>query len=197
MVIGGAISGFLTRREPWTTAKWWIASLCACAVAIWAALLVQPLAMLGYIAFAIAWGTATAVDLAEHDLPDVLTLAPIPLFYLLQLPWAITGGEWGAYGSALLGMATTGIILFVLAFINPRGFGLGDVKLGLATGTALGWFGLTTALVGIAAAFILMALISGILLLTKRVGRDSEAPFGPFMVLGVLVAPWATTLLGW
>lgn len=54
-----------------------------------------------------------------------------------------------------------------------------------------------TALLGVGAAFILMALISALLLVTKRIRRDSEIPFGPFMILGVLVAPFAASLLGW
>ena len=107
------------------------------------------------------------------------------------------GERVGRLGSALLGSLLTAAVLFVLAYINPSGFGLGDVKLGLTTGAALGWFGFGTALLGIAAAFILMALISGLLLATKRIKREAEIAFGPFMVLGVLVAPAAAGLLGW
>jgi len=152
---------------------------------------------LGFLALAASWGAATAVDLAEHRLPDPLTLIPYTLYFALQVPYAWLSDEWGRLGGAFLGSLLTAGILFVLAYINPTGFGLGDVKLGLTTGAALGWFGVGTALLGVGAAFILMALISALLLVTKRIRRDSEIPFGPFMILGVLVAPFAASLLGW
>ncbi|WP_255443660.1 hypothetical protein [Tessaracoccus sp. MC1679] len=42
-----------------------------------------------------------------------------------------------------------------------------------------------------------MAAISGLLLATRRIQREADIAFGPFMVLGVLVAPAAAGLLGW
>lgn len=173
-----------------------VAAAVALTTGIWAALLVQPETVPAFALLAAAWGAGTAVDLTEHRLPDLVTLAPVPLFFLLLIPAVALSGParlWTAMGGAVL----TAVILFVLAYINPSGFGLGDVKLGLTTGAALGWLGLGVALLGIAAAFILMAVISGILLATKRISRDSEIAFGPFMVLGVLVAPFAAGLLGW
>lgn len=177
--------------------RWWLAGLTAALVAIWALFLTTRLESLGFLVLAAAWGAATAVDLAEHRLPDSLTLIPFPLFFILQTPWAIIESSWGRLGSALIGSLVTAAILFVLAYINPSGFGLGDVKLGLTTGVALGWFGVGTALLGVAAAFILMAVISGLLLATGRIKREAEIAFGPFMILGVLVAPLTASLLGW
>lgn len=181
-----------------TSAGWWVASATAAGVAVWAAMHVEGWALAGFAALAVLWGAGVAVDLVEHRLPDVTTLAAFLLFLILQLPWLVTSGEWNRrLVQALLGALLTAAILFALAYTNPNGFGLGDVKLGLSTGAALGWFGLGTVLIGLAAAFILMAVISGLLLATKRIKRDAEIAFGPFMVLGVLVAPGAASLLGW
>lgn len=181
-----------------SAASWAVAGATAAAVSIWSLLLVQaPGNLPAFAMLAAAWGAATAVDLAEHRLPDPLTLIPVPLFFLLQLPWVVVEGLWGHLGSALVGSAVTAALLFVLAWLNPTGFGLGDVKLGLSTGAALGWFGFGTALLGLGAAFILMAVISGLLLAARRIDRGAEIAFGPFMVLGVLVAPGVAGLLGW
>lgn len=178
--------------------SWWVATFGAAAVSGWAFLLIDQVQSLpSFAMLAGVWGAAAAVDLAEQRLPDALTLIPFPLFFILQIPWTVIEGGWGRLGSALLGAAFTATILFVLAYINPSGFGLGDVKLGLTTGAALGWFGVGTALLGVAAAFILMAVISGLLLATGRIKREAEIAFGPFMILGVLVAPWTASLLGW
>lgn len=129
-------SGLATRMS--SRSHWWLAAVVAAAVGSWAVLLAAGWEFLGFLALAAAWGGATAVDLAEHRLPDALTLIPFPLFFALQIPWAVIEGGWGRFGSALLGALITAAILFVLAYINPSGFGLGDVKLGLTTGAALG-----------------------------------------------------------
>lgn len=181
-----------------SSGAWWVAAATAAAVGVWSVLLVQvPANLPAFAMLAAAWGAATAVDLTEHRLPDPLTLIPFPLFFLIQLPWAFIEGGSGQLGSALLGSVLTAALLFVLAYINPNGLGLGDVKLGLTTGAMLGWFGLGTALLGLGSAFIFMAVISGLLLATRRIRRDADMAFGPFMVLGVLVAPGAASLLGW
>ena len=197
MAVSIPAAALLTRKLS-SAGPLWVAAATAAAVGVWSVLLVQvPVHLPAFAVLAAAWGAATAVDLAEHRLPDALTLTPFPLFFLLQLPWAVIEDGWGRLGSALVGSAVTAALLFVLAYINPNGFGLGDVKLGLTTGAALGWFGLGTALLGLGAAFILMAVISGVLLATKRIKREAEIAFGPFLILGVLVAPAAADLLGW
>lgn len=197
LLLGAPLAAaWLARRLSRGSARW-VAAVTAGLVSASLALLVEPLAWLGFAALAAAWGAAVAVDLAERHLPDLLTLAPFPLFFLLQLPWAVVEGGWVTLGRALLGSLITAATLFALAYLNPSGFGLGDVKLGLTTGAALGWFGLGEALAGIAAAFILMAVISGLLLAVRRLKRETEIAFGPFMILGVLVTPAAARLLGW
>jgi len=194
-VVSPLLSQSLSEHSRWVVAA---ASTALLALWVWWWIGYQDsLEPLGFLALAGIWGAATAVDVAEHRLPDPLTLIPYPLFFALQVPYAWLSDEWGRLGAAFLGSLLTATILFVLAYINPSGFGLGDVKLGLTTGAALGWFGVGTAILGVGAAFILMALISALLLVTKRIRRDSEIPFGPFMILGVLVAPFAASLLGW
>ncbi|MHA6511718.1 prepilin peptidase [Tessaracoccus sp. Z1128] len=194
--IAAVLAAFLTRQLS-RAAKWWWAGAAAALVQLWALVSTTGWEALPFTVAAIAWGTGIAVDLAEHRLPDLITLAPVPLFFALFLPSMSASGEWRRLGEAVLGSLLTAAVLFALAYINPDGFGLGDVKLGLTTGAALGWFGLGTALLGLGAAFILMAVISGLLLATRRIKRDAEIAFGPFMVLGVLVAPAAANLLGW
>lgn len=178
-------------------AQTWIALATTAAVAVWAVAAVEPpMALLGFGLLAVIWGTASAIDLKDHQLPDVLTLSAYPAFLLLQLPAAAVTGDWGSLGRAALGGIVTGVVLFVIAFVNPAGFGLGDVKLGLSTGAALGWLGWMPMVFGLLGGFILMTLISGVLVATKRLDRRGEIAFGPFMVLGVLVAPWLAMPLG-
>ena len=80
---------------------------------------------------------------------------------------------------------------FVLAFISPRGMGLGDVKLAGVLGLFLGSLGWGQLAVGAGAAFVLGGLFSIILLITRRAGRKSGIPFGPWMLLGAWVGVFA------
>lgn len=172
------------------------AAIVAGVVLGWAVLQIAPSsALFGFALLAASWGAAAVIDLQTHHLPDVLTLGSYPAFLLLMLPAAVVEGEWAALGRAsLLGIGTA-IVLFIIAFINPAGFGLGDVKLGLSTGAALGWLGVMEAVAGLLAAFVLMAVVGAVALATKRLGRKSDVAFGPFMIAGVVVAPWLAQLM--
>jgi leader peptidase (prepilin peptidase) / N-methyltransferase len=78
------------------------------------------------------------------------------------------------------------LVLFAAALVNPRGMGMGDVKLAFLIGAALGWSAALALVLGIVAAFV-PALV---LLLSGR-GRDVTMPFAPFLAFGALVALFA------
>ncbi|MGK5631489.1 prepilin peptidase [Streptomyces sp. URMC 123] len=126
------------------------------------------------------------VDAAVHRLPDVLTLplaagAAALLGAASALPRG--GGTWP--GALLGGLALAGCYL-VLHLIHPAGLGFGDVKLALALGIALGWYGWPVLVVGTFAGFLLGALYGIGLLLARRAHRRTAVPFGPFMICGAL-----------
>jgi len=136
-------------------------------------------AWLGVVAVPLA-----AVDAAVFRLPDRLTalayagtLAPLTLAALAaqrhdDLLRAVLGG---------LAMSAFYLLLFL---INPEGTGLGDVKLGAALGTALGWLGWIPLVAGAFLAYLGAALYGLALMAARRARRTSEIPFGPFMLLG-------------
>lgn len=102
---------------------------------------------------------------------------------LLLLPAAIEG-MWAQYATALLGGAVMFAVYLALALINPRGMGMGDVKFAAPLGTALGWFGWGALLLGLAAGFLVGALVSIGLMFAGRATRDTKIPFGPSMFIG-------------
>lgn len=87
-------------------------------------------------------------------------------------------------------------VYFLLWFVYPRGLGYGDVRLSGVLGMALGWLSWTAVVVGMYSGFLLGGIVGGVLALLRVVDRRGY-PFGPFMlvgvVLGVLVADgdWA------
>jgi prepilin signal peptidase PulO-like enzyme (type II secretory pathway) len=90
----------------------------------------------------------------------------------------------GNYISHLLGSLLLGTALLLLAVVT-KGFGLGDVKYLYASGMLLG---LKTASYGLVIGIILGGIVSGLLLITKKVDRKTFIAYGPYLVIGNLLA---------
>ncbi|MFF9477670.1 prepilin peptidase [Streptomyces sp. NPDC014733] len=125
-----------------------------------------------------------AVDLRVRRLPDALTatlavLAAAGLGGAAQL-----GGAAGSWRRAVLGGLLLGGCYLLLFVANPGGIGLGDAKLAVGLGTALGWYGWHTLLLGAAAGIALGALRGCWLLLAGR--RREAMPLGPYLIAGAL-----------
>ncbi|MFJ6460296.1 prepilin peptidase [Streptomyces sp. NPDC091387] len=143
-------------------------------LAVW--LLLAPVAVL-----------LAAIDRRVHRLPDQLTLpaagaAAVLLGIAVLLPEH--GGSWL---TALLGGVALGGFYFLLFLINPSGMGFGDVKLALSLGVALGWYGWAVVFAGGFAGFLFGAVYGLALMITRRAGRKTGIPFGPFMIAGALL----------
>ncbi|MEV6651217.1 A24 family peptidase [Streptomyces sp. NPDC051219] len=126
------------------------------------------------------------VDRAVHRLPDALTLPLSAAAAALLGVAALVPGAAGSWRSALLGGLTLGGAYFLLFLINPNGMGFGDVKLALALGVTLGWYGWGVLLLGAFAGFLYGAVYGLGLVLRGRAGRKTAMPFGPFMAAGAL-----------
>jgi leader peptidase (prepilin peptidase) / N-methyltransferase len=129
-----------------------------------------------------------AIDLNVQRLPNVLTLPSYPVGIALLVVAALSGDSGGQVIRALLGMAALYVVYFALALAYPAGMGFGDVKLAGVLGLYLGWLGWDVWCVGAFAGFLLGAIGGGIVIVTRRGGRKTAIPFGPFMLAGALVA---------
>lgn len=133
-------------------------------------------------------------DLRWRLLPNKLVFPLIVISLLLSavmnlglahvslMDWLITLG---------LGMLPiTGVYGILYLLSRGRWIGLGDVKLGIAIGLLISWWG------GVLVLFLsnLLASLASIPgLLKRRISGASEIPFGPFL----LVATYLVFLLGW
>jgi leader peptidase (prepilin peptidase)/N-methyltransferase len=90
--------------------------------------------------------------------------------------------EWilAAFGAALF--------LFLAVLVYPAGMGMGDVKLALLMGAALGKLVSVALMVG-----MVSALVPGVYLLARhgRAARKMGIPFAPFLALGSIIALFA------
>jgi leader peptidase (prepilin peptidase)/N-methyltransferase len=145
---------------------------------------------------ALAWWALCAVplafiDLAVHRLPDRLTYTAAAGTWAL-LGVAALGGDAAAGTSwrraLLAGVAVGSLLAASTLLLGRRGFGLGDAKLALSSVAILGWLGWGVVLFGLMVAFAGSAAVSLVLLAARRVSWSGHLPFGPFLILGTLVA---------
>lgn len=127
-----------------------------------------PFAITGALAGLVVVGLA--IDVAVHDGGPVVTAL------LSTAVWL------GVYGGIWLGTA-------------GRGMGLGDVALAPVLGLALGWLGWGASLIGLMGGFAIGALVGVVLIATRRAGRKSRIPHGPFMLSGAALGLFAGDVL--
>src|SRR3954447_5915847 len=130
----------------------------------------------------------SAVDLEHRIVPDRIVL-PATLVVLTAQTIRDPSPEWfsAAFCAALF------LFLAVLAY--PAGMGMGDVKLALLMGAALGKLVAVALMLGMIA-----ALIPGIYLIARhgQAARKMGIPFAPFLALGSIIALFAGDfLLDW
>jgi leader peptidase (prepilin peptidase) / N-methyltransferase len=120
----------------------------------------------------------SVIDLDSRRLPNRIVLPSAGLVLAARL--ANTPEQWKAWIGASLGAFAC---FLVLALIYPAGLGMGDVKLALLLGAALGGAVLPALLVG-----TLAAGVAGVVVLARQGlgARRRALPFGPFLAFGAI-----------
>ena len=130
-----------------------------------------------------------AIDLERRIIPNRIVLPAAALALLGRI--ALTPGDASQYALAALLAA---LFLFLPRLINRGALGMGDVKLGLLIGAALGW----GAAAALALGFLFVFPVA--LVITIRRGlsqaRGATIPMGPFLALGALVVLLGPGLTG-
>jgi leader peptidase (prepilin peptidase) / N-methyltransferase len=139
--------------------------------------------LLAWAGVALFW-----IDVDVHRLPEGLTLPVIPVLAVLLAVASATTGEWGALLRAVVCGAAGWLVYAVLAFVVPGGLGLGDATLGGLVALPLGYLGWGVPIVGFVVAYLVSGVVALIGLVTRRLSLRSHIAFGPFIVVGALVA---------
>jgi leader peptidase (prepilin peptidase)/N-methyltransferase len=135
--------------------------------------------------FCAALVAISATDLERMIVPNKIVLPVAAVVLVLQLLRA-PSLEWPVAG---LGAA---LFLFIAALAYPRGMGMGDVKLALLLGVAVGWTVPVAVLGG-----MILALVPSVFLLAKYgpEARKRAIPLAPFLALGGVIALFAGHVL--
>jgi leader peptidase (prepilin peptidase) / N-methyltransferase len=131
--------------------------------------------------FCVVLVAVTATDLTHRIIPNRIVV-PAAALVLVAQTGLRPSPEWA------IAALVAGLFLFVAALAYPGGMGMGDVKLALLMGAALG----KTVSVAMMAG-MLAALIPSMYLLARHgsKARKMGIPFGPFLALGSVVALFA------
>lgn len=128
----------------------------------------------------------SAIDLTHRIIPNRIV---IPAFAVVLVAQTLLdpGPQW-----ALAALGASGF-LFLALLAYPAGMGMGDVKLALLMGAALGTTVPVALMLGMVA-----ALVPAVFLLARHgsKARKMGIPFGPFLALGSVVALfWGDALI--
>jgi leader peptidase (prepilin peptidase)/N-methyltransferase len=131
--------------------------------------------------FCIALVAVTATDIEHRIIPNRIVV-PAAALVLLANTASHPSPEW-----AIAGLGASGF-LFAAALAHPAGMGMGDVKLALLMGAALGRTVSVALMLG-----MLAALVPSLYLLARhgQAARKMKIPFGPFLALGSVIALFA------
>ena len=123
----------------------------------------------------------SAIDLTHRIVPNKIVL-PATLLVLAAQTALSPGLQW------TLGAVGASGFLFIAALAYPAGMGMGDVKLALLMGAALG----KTVAVALMAGMV-FALAPSVFLLARHgsAARKMGIPFAPFLALGSVLALFA------
>ncbi len=152
--------------------------------------------MIAYLYFAAISVALTMIDLDTHRLPDHIVLPSYVVAAVLFALASLVEMEWAALLRAAIGGAALYAFYFVLRLVRPAGMGGGDVKLAGVVGIYLAWLGWGTFVVGAFAAFLLGGIFGVLLLVSRRAGRRTAIPFGPWMLAGAWVGIFAGQAIG-
>jgi leader peptidase (prepilin peptidase)/N-methyltransferase len=138
------------------------------------------------------------IDLEHYIVPNRIVFPTLAISVPLLALAALLEDDWGAFATAVIGSLLASNALLLINLVNPRGMGMGDVKLALVLGLYLGWLGLDVVALGIFLGFLLGAVI-GVLLIALRIrSRKDHVPFAPFLAGGALLAVLVgTSILDW
>jgi leader peptidase (prepilin peptidase)/N-methyltransferase len=145
-------------------------------------------ALPGFLLFAWTLLVVAVIDAKTRRIPNRLTYPLTPVLLVLLMAAALLHGQPAWAYRALWGGVVAFVTLLAVALVNPRGMGMGDVKLAAFIGVGLGYLGWGVLAVGVVAGFLLGGLVAMALLAIRVRRRTDLMPFGPYLAAGAFLA---------
>lgn len=137
-------------------------------------------------------------DLKWLILPDKVVFPFIGLSAMMAILYSLRAESAAEFlanvGGSLL--ILSGFYLLIYIYSKGKWIGFGDVKLGI--GLALLLSNWQLALVAFFLANLIGTLVFTPLMATKKISRRTHIPFGPFLIIGTILAMlWGYTVIDW
>ena len=127
------------------------------------------------------------IDIDTHLLPRRIVYRTIAV----AMPLLVLSAFFDNMGS-IAGMFIGGVAMWcmlrVLEVMSRGDLGGGDVGLGGLLGLYLGWLSYEAILVGLFSSFLVGGFFAVALLATRKANRHTHFAFGPFLIVGTLIA---------
>ncbi len=150
-----------------------------------------------WLVFLLGFSILAVYDFRWYLLPNKIVFPLIALGVAQLMTVAIYDGNWGVlYGAAMGALVVSGTFYLLFVLSNGTWIGGGDVKLGIVLGLLAG---------GVLEGFLLLfvASLGGMLaalplIMQGKAHRKTQLPFGPFLILGLMVVTlYGDALLRW
>ena len=131
-----------------------------------------------YAFLAVVLVLVSAIDLERRIIPNRIVLPALAVVLITQLAFYPEHAlEW------ILAAVGAGVFFLIPLLVYPSGLGLGDVKLAMLLGAALGMDVMGALLIG-----LLAGAAAAIVILVREgfAGRKTAIAFGPFLAFGAL-----------
>jgi leader peptidase (prepilin peptidase)/N-methyltransferase len=129
----------------------------------------------------------TLIDIDTHLLPRRIVYRTTALVMPLLIVCAFFDDAGSVLGMFVGGFALW-MVMRVLEVLARGGLGGGDVALAGLLGMYLGWISYEALVIGLVTAFMVGGVFALLLLITRRANRTTRFAFGPFLIVGALVA---------
>ena len=135
------------------------------------------------------------IDLKEMIIPDILVILIIIFTIIYKVLLFLLYSKSPDLLNSIGGLVLSSLLFVLIILVSKGGMGGGDVTLIGSLGFILG---IKNIFLTIFLSFILGAIISVILLITKIKGKKDPIPFGPFIILGFFITVfWGDELINW
>lgn len=140
------------------------------------------------LSFAFVGILVTLIDLDIRKIPGAIVNWGLGFAVVSAAGFFFTEGQPERLIAASISLLVFGAVYFALWFFKPGQLGYGDVRFSLLAGFILGWISPGAAVIGFFLPWFLafIAVIPG--LIRKKMNGKTAIPFGPWLVLGTVLA---------
>ncbi len=123
-------------------------------------------------------GACAVCDGVKKEIPLVLVWLGMTAAAVLHVQGMIAGGTWLTIALSIL----PGVMFWILSFITGEKVGYGDGWMLIMIGL---FVGLWKCFLILLAGLVIESVAVLVLLAARRISRDRQVPFGPFLLLGM------------